>query len=289
MNILWVKYNTAVQIDGINLIAAASNDFVAPTFVAGDVKVEQDGGAAANITTLPSAQPAGGTSQRLNLSAAETSAKVVTVRLVDSPAKVWKDYAIQMFTYGHANAFLPFSFDDAAVADAVDAELTTEHGDGSWKQGATVVGTASNFSIPIRGDVTVGASVHWRIAFQIEDIDSTGWGKFAFVVKAEKDDADEDALVLIRLSDPGAGDDGLQVLNRRSADDETLGTISVDQETPDTNVTIELDAAASQHIRANENGGYHYELIRYIAGEPETLADGRIVIERRLRRAAAAP
>ncbi|WP_447978073.1 hypothetical protein [Candidatus Nitrospira bockiana] len=102
-----IPYGQAVTIDGLTLIARGAVDYQSnPTLAAGDVKVEKDGGAAANITTLPTVTPAGGPSVRLQLSAAETQAKVVVVRFVDQTnPKEWEDLQLRLVTAGDAAAF----------------------------------------------------------------------------------------------------------------------------------------------------------------------------------------
>jgi hypothetical protein len=65
-----------------------------PTLAAGDVKVSIDGGALANITTLPTAQPAGGAILLVTLSSAEMSGDNVAVRFSDAAGAEWCDLLV---------------------------------------------------------------------------------------------------------------------------------------------------------------------------------------------------
>jgi hypothetical protein len=70
-----------------------------PTLAAGDVKVSQNNGALANITTLPTVSPAGSTIVRVQLSAAEMNTDKVTVVFIDQTApSEWCDAAITILT-----------------------------------------------------------------------------------------------------------------------------------------------------------------------------------------------
>lgn len=64
--------------------------FTNPTIDAGDFKVSIDGGAFANLATLPVVYPAGGKVVKINLSAAEMNGAKVVVFGSD-PDDVWED------------------------------------------------------------------------------------------------------------------------------------------------------------------------------------------------------
>jgi len=69
-----------------------------PTLAAGDVQVSKDGGAFANITTLPSASPAAGRAIMVDLSATEMTADNVVVQFVDAAGAEWCDLLINLQT-----------------------------------------------------------------------------------------------------------------------------------------------------------------------------------------------
>lgn len=84
----------------VSLVSQANlNIFqVNPTLAAGDVKVSIDGGAFANITTLPSAVPAGGASLQLDLSATEMTGDNIVVKFSDAAGAEWCDLFINIQT-----------------------------------------------------------------------------------------------------------------------------------------------------------------------------------------------
>lgn len=90
------------------------------TPAAGDVKISKDGGAAANVTNLPTAITMGnGAMWKLTLTATEMQAAKIAVTVVDSATKAVEDQMILIATYGHASA--QHAVD---LADSVRAGLT---------------------------------------------------------------------------------------------------------------------------------------------------------------------
>lgn len=71
---------------------------VNPTLAAGDVKVSKDGGAFANLTTLPAVAPAGGRSVQVDLSATEMTADNVKVVFSDAAGAEWCDLSLLIQT-----------------------------------------------------------------------------------------------------------------------------------------------------------------------------------------------
>jgi len=71
---------------------------VNPTLAAGDVKVTTDGGAAANITTLPTVTPAGGTDVKVTLSASEMNGDNISVTFSDAAGAEWCDLKVTIQT-----------------------------------------------------------------------------------------------------------------------------------------------------------------------------------------------
>ena len=68
---------------------------VTPTIVAGDVKVVKDGGAPANIATLPTVS---GTVVTYTLSATETNADSILVLFKDQSGDEWVDVTVKIET-----------------------------------------------------------------------------------------------------------------------------------------------------------------------------------------------
>lgn len=76
---------------GTILQAEGSTDAQAnPTLAAGDVKISKDGGAFANLGTLPSVDPASGVRVKVTLSDAECQAKEIMIRFDDAAGAEWK-------------------------------------------------------------------------------------------------------------------------------------------------------------------------------------------------------
>lgn len=69
-----------------------------PTIAAGDFKVSKDGGAFANLTTLPSVNPASGTAVMIDLSATEMTADNIVVTCIDAAGAEWCDQLINIQT-----------------------------------------------------------------------------------------------------------------------------------------------------------------------------------------------
>ncbi len=70
-----------------------------PTIAAGDFKVSKDGGALANLTTLPDVDPDSSVCVKVSLSATEMTADSVVVVGIDQTAtKEWADFFLSIPT-----------------------------------------------------------------------------------------------------------------------------------------------------------------------------------------------
>jgi alcohol dehydrogenase YqhD (iron-dependent ADH family) len=70
-----------------------------PTIAAGDWKISKDGGAEANLTTLPVVTPASGVGVKITLSATEMNADNVSIIGIDQTAtKEWCDFYLSIPT-----------------------------------------------------------------------------------------------------------------------------------------------------------------------------------------------
>lgn len=75
------------------------------TPAAGDVTISKDGGAAANVTNLPTAIVMGNSALwAFSLTTAEMSAAQVSVLIADATTKAIEDNGFDIETYGHASA-----------------------------------------------------------------------------------------------------------------------------------------------------------------------------------------
>lgn len=103
------------------------------TPAAGDVKISIDGGAAANIATLPTAIAMGNTAYwKFVFSNAELTGKQMFVTVADSATKAVEDQAFGIATCGHASAMYIRDFtvsDWSAIgseADGVETGVTVK-------------------------------------------------------------------------------------------------------------------------------------------------------------------
>lgn len=82
-----------------------------PTLASGDAKVSKDGGAFANLGTLPSASPASGKAILVSLSATEMDADDIVVVMSDAAGSEWFDLLVNIKTI----PFLGSTVDDSTV------------------------------------------------------------------------------------------------------------------------------------------------------------------------------
>ena len=101
------KYATAVHLYK-PIVKRGVTDFAVGadwTPAAGDVKISIDGGAAANVTNLPTAITMGnGAIWDFSLVSGELTGKKIRITVVDAATKAVEDTAFEIDTYGHASA-----------------------------------------------------------------------------------------------------------------------------------------------------------------------------------------
>lgn len=118
------KYGEARTIQ-IPIIKRAVVDFAVSadwTPAAGDVKITKDGGAAANVTNLPTALTMGNTALWVfSLTATEMQAARIEVTVADAATKAVEDTAFAIETYGNASAQHAFDLDTASSAQTGDS------------------------------------------------------------------------------------------------------------------------------------------------------------------------
>lgn len=113
------KYGVAVHLYK-PIIKRAVVDFAVGadwTPAAGDVKISKDGGAAANVTNLPTAITMGNTAMwDFSLTATEMQAAKIRISVSDSATKAVEDTFFEIDTYGNASAEHAIDLDDAVRA-----------------------------------------------------------------------------------------------------------------------------------------------------------------------------
>ena len=117
MAVYFAQYGVAWTLRGYKFVDRTTGQYRAtPTLAAGDFKIEKDGGAAANVTTLPAVEPAGGTSVAFAFSAVEMQCRQAVVTMIDAAGAEWNDDAIHIFTVGGPSAYFQFDLFTATVA-----------------------------------------------------------------------------------------------------------------------------------------------------------------------------
>lgn len=100
----------------ISLFAQTDNQIKSsPTIAAGDFKVSTDGGALANLATLPSESPSGSGLVLISLSASEMNGDEVVLRWIDAAGDEWHSGSAAVHTVASGQ-----QFDDLATAEAVN-------------------------------------------------------------------------------------------------------------------------------------------------------------------------
>jgi hypothetical protein len=169
------QYGQGWVLHGYQLVDQTTGQYViTPTLAAGDFKVEKDGGAAANLGTLPAVAPAGGSSLDITFSAAEMQAKHITLRMVDAAGSEWNDDAIHIFTVGDPNAHFEFDLFSSTVAlsEASQGAVTG----GVWDeilgnhQGSGTTGEAIAVTVETMEDIQTQLTALQTSVESIEDI-----------------------------------------------------------------------------------------------------------------------
>lgn len=167
MGVYFAQYGTAWTLRGYKLVDRTTGQYKSsPTLAAGDFKIEKDGGAGANLATLPSVEPAAGTSVRLDFSATEMQCKHAVVNLIDAAGSEWNDDCIHIFTVGDSNAYIQFDLFTASVALSLASQSGITSGVWEELRGNHVgAGTFGEGVASVQGSVTgdVGGNVYGSI------------------------------------------------------------------------------------------------------------------------------
>ena len=167
MAIYYAPYGTAWVLQGYQLVDRTTGQYkTTPTLAAGDFKIEKDGGAAANLTTLPTVTPSGGSSIKLSFSAAEMQCQQAVIRMVDQAGAEWNDDCIHLFTVGDPSAFM--QLDTFAATVGLSAGAISQIVAGVWdalRAEHVAVGSFGEGVSSVQGDVTgdVGGNVDGNV------------------------------------------------------------------------------------------------------------------------------
>ena len=125
-----------------------------PTLAAGDVQISKDGGAFANLTTLPAVTPASGKAVKVTVSATEMTSDNATIVFSDAAGAEWCDLIINIATSAQ-------QVDDLATqtsVNTIDDFLDTEIGDIQARLPAALVGGRIDASVGAAAANTLTAS-----------------------------------------------------------------------------------------------------------------------------------
>ena len=169
------KYGVAItagaQSIDIPIIKRSAVDFAVGadwTPAAGDVKISKDGGAAANIATLPAALTMGNTVVwQFTFSAVELQAKRVVVTVSDAPTEVVEDQSFVIETYGDASAMYVADLSAANLPANVTqfggANLTSSGGIPEVKVASLASGALDSIWASLTSGMTTVGSIGKRI------------------------------------------------------------------------------------------------------------------------------
>ena len=140
-----------------------------PTIAAGDFQVSKDGGAFANLATLPSANPASSRAVMIDLSGTEMTADNLVVQCVDAAGAEWCDLLINIATAARQidDLAYPATSGRSMVVDAaglVDANMVKAgpSGSGTAQTAGDIIGDTNDIQTKI--GTPAGASIAADIA-----------------------------------------------------------------------------------------------------------------------------
>ncbi len=123
-----------------------------PTLASGDAKVSKDGGALANLTTLPTVTPAAGKMVKISLSGTEMTADDVTVVLSDAAGNEWCDLVLNIQTVdGALPADMVEISGDSGAADSLETMLDGTGGNVLKLKQLLIVATSNDSAIDVTG------------------------------------------------------------------------------------------------------------------------------------------
>lgn len=144
----------------LSLLSQTDGTIVAnPTLATGDVQISTDGGAFANLSTLPTVTPASGGTVEVNLTSGEVGNDHFTVAFTDQAGAEWKT------TYYH----------ETVEAAAATPPTAGEIADAVWDEAQTAHTTAGTFGyyVDARVSEATGASlINGEIVMVVDDSES---------------------------------------------------------------------------------------------------------------------
>ncbi len=164
------KYGVATHVY-VPIIKRAVVDFAVSadwTPAAGDVKISKDGGAAANVTNLPTAIAMGNTAMwDFSLTATEMQAAKIKVTVADSATKAVEDQFFDIATYGNASAEYPgidLTDTSALGIGRLDAAISSRLASASYTAPPTAAAVSDQVWDEATADHVISGSTGKRLA-----------------------------------------------------------------------------------------------------------------------------
>lgn len=213
------RFGTAGTLSAILIQAGSRDAQVNPTLATGDVQVSKDGGAFANIATLPSVFPAGSVRVNIPLSTAELSCRMLMIRFKDQAGAEWEEQTILVETYGHSDAehynMGKIRYDGVVVLNTDDEHAVHIESQFAGRSGMYLDGSDTGAGLHLRGgsagrdmdyeDVVavVPAGFQERIAVTSENITRAGYPNmgalFTGATSPSRSDFDGKSLIGARV------------------------------------------------------------------------------------------
>jgi len=133
----------------------------APTLAAGDFKISKDGGAFANLATLPTVTPSGGVAVKIALSTTEMTADNIVITCIDAAGAEWCDQMISIETREQKSDAFHFVMRDTSGNPATGKTVTVTR---AIDTGAFLSGTV--------GTVTEIANGVYRVVLPLADLNA---------------------------------------------------------------------------------------------------------------------
>ena len=154
--VYFARYGVSWTLHGYQLVDRSTGQYrSSPALATGDFKVEKDGGAAANLATLPVVAPAAGSSISITFSAGEMQCQQLTLRMVDASGAQWNDDCIHVWTVGDSSAML--QSDPFAATMNLSPGAISQISSAVWEELRINHTTANSFGegvSSVQGDVT---------------------------------------------------------------------------------------------------------------------------------------
>ena len=268
------KKNSAFSFE-CSLVSQADTDIfkTSPTLAAGDVTVSKDGGAFANIGTLPTEISDGVLT--VALTAAEMNADRIAVLFNDAAGDEWQDLLVTIHTVTTSQ------IDDLATASAVSGLNDLAAADVWTYSTRTLTMSAAQIAAAVSG-TTVNIKRGDTLSAAITGLGTiTGYTTLDFTVKVSDIDADADAILRIRKNQSGSND-GLITINGADAADSTEGSITIDDAAAG-DITIALKATSTDDLAVAD--GMYYDIQKIASGTVTTMGVGTCNVSADITRA----